>query len=214
MSDIEVLSQVMKPPYMLVCDQAGLVFPHSMLPDEVTSDLDPAGWAERDERWSIDGLLGLYDSKLQKITIFSKGIDFVTETLNVSAEWLKYIVRIHEWGHGVFHLGTNPASARSLTSVDLSGDTPLMEVVLASATNIYQDVDDFVHEQIAQAITFLALEGLRRDATMEESRRACSSLIEIFSALTSHQAPKYRLDDLSHLESKERLRDRQARYVR
>jgi hypothetical protein len=102
MSDIEVLSQVMKPPYMLVSDQAGLVFLHSMLPDEVTSDLDPPEWADRDERWSIDGLLGLYDSKLQKITIFSKGIDFVAETLNVSAEWLKYIVRIHEWGHGVF----------------------------------------------------------------------------------------------------------------
>jgi hypothetical protein len=87
---------------MLVSDQAGLVFPHSMLPDEVTSDLDPPGWAERDERWSIDGLLGLYDSKLQRIAIFSKGIDFVAEKLNVSAEWLKYIVRIHELGMEFF----------------------------------------------------------------------------------------------------------------
>jgi hypothetical protein len=210
MSDIEALSQVMKQPYMLVSDQAGLVFPHSMLPDEVVSDIDPPGWAGRDERWSIDGLLGLYDSKLRKITIFSKGIDFVAEKLNVSADWLNYIVRIHEWGHGVFHLGVDPASARSLTSMDPASDTPLREVVLASATNIYQDVDDFVHEQIAQAITFLALEGLHRGATMEESRRACSSLIEMFNALTSRQAPKYRLDDLSHLETlrlSERLRD-------
>jgi hypothetical protein len=82
--------------------------------------------------------------------------------------------------------------------------------VLASATNIYQDVDDFVHEQIAQVITFLAIEGLRQDATMDESRRACSSLVEIFNELTSRQAPKYRLDDLSHLEIfrlRERLRD-------
>jgi hypothetical protein len=210
MRDIEALSQVMKPPYILSSDQAGLVFFHSMLPDEAFSDLDPPGWAGRNDRWSIDGLLGLYDSKLQKITIFSKGIDFVAEKLNVPAEGLKYIVRIHEWGHGVFHLGLDPASAGSLTSVDLASSTPLREVMLASATNIYQDVDDFVHEQIAQAITFLALEGLRRGATMEESRRACSSLIETFTALTSRQARKYRLDDLSHLETLrlgERLRD-------
>lgn len=128
MSDIEALSQVMKPPYMLVSDQAGLVFPHSLLPDEEVSDLDPPGWADRDEHWSIDGLLGLYDSKLQKITTFKKGIDFVAEKQNVSADWLMYIVRIHEWGHGVFHLGIDPASARSLTSVDLASDTPLREV--------------------------------------------------------------------------------------
>jgi hypothetical protein len=213
MSDIEALSQVMKAPYMLVSNQTGLVFPYSMLPDEVTSDLDPPGWAERDERWSIDGLLGLYDSKLKKITIFSKGIGFAAEKLNVSAEWLNYIVRIHEWGHGVFHLGSNPASARSLTSVDLTGDTPLRELVLASATNIYQDVDDFVHEQIAQAITFLTLEGLRGDATVEEAKRACASLMEIFNALTSYQAPKYRLDDLRHLET-DRMRERVRGVVR
>jgi hypothetical protein len=210
MSDIEALSQVMKSPYVLVSDQAGLVFLNSMLPVEVVSEIDPPGWAERDERWSIEGLLGLYESKLQKITIFSKGINFVAEKLNVSAEWLQYIVRIHEWGHGVFHLGIDPASARGLTSVELGSDTLLREVMLASATNIYEDVDDFVHEQIAQTITLLALEGLRRDATMEESRRACSSLIEMFNALTGRQARKYRLDDLSHLETLrlgERLRD-------
>jgi hypothetical protein len=49
MSDIEALSQAMKSPYMLVSDQAGLVFPNSMLPTEVVSNIDPPGWAERDE---------------------------------------------------------------------------------------------------------------------------------------------------------------------
>jgi hypothetical protein len=58
-----------------------------MLPTEVVSDIDPPGWAERDECYAIDGFLGLYEPTLQKITIFSKGIDFVADQLNVSVEW-------------------------------------------------------------------------------------------------------------------------------
>src|SRR5438045_1156704 len=102
MRDLEALSQVIKPPFLLASDQAGLVFFSSMLPDEEFSDLDPPGWAERDDRWSVDGLLGLYDSTGYRITIFKKGIDFIAGKLNVPAEGLEYIVRIHEWAHGVF----------------------------------------------------------------------------------------------------------------
>jgi hypothetical protein len=49
-------------------------------------------------------MLGRYDSSLQTITVYTKGVELVAGWLGVPEERLKYIVRIHEWGHAVLHL--------------------------------------------------------------------------------------------------------------
>ena len=73
-------------------------------PSEEDSVLNPPAWAERNENWSIEAMLGRYDSSLQTITVYTKGVELVAGWLGVPEERLKYIVRIHEWGHAVLHL--------------------------------------------------------------------------------------------------------------
>ena len=50
-----------------------------------------------------------------------------------------------------------------------------------------QNADGLVHEQIAQVMTFLALDRLHKQATTEVSRRACSSLMQAFYSLTQRR---------------------------
>jgi hypothetical protein len=57
----------------------------------------------------------------------------------------------------------------------------------------------YVHEQIAQGITKIALINLRASATKEQSRSVCDKMIEAFDALMRRQPEEYRLDHLSHL---------------
>jgi hypothetical protein len=120
MQRLEALSQVFKSPHQLVGAETSLVFPTSMQASENFTDVEPPGWADRDELWSIDSLLGCYDPQQRQITIFKKGIEHVAQKLALpSIEGIEYVIRIHEWGHAVVHLGVDQEKSSELTSQGL-----------------------------------------------------------------------------------------------
>jgi len=70
---------------------------------------------------------------------------------------------------------------------------------LRMRTETYNEVARYVHEQIAQGITKIALINLRASATKEQSMNVCDKMIEAFNALMRRQPEEYRLDHVAHL---------------
>jgi hypothetical protein len=152
------------------------------------SDADPPQWADRErERWTIDGLLGLYERQPRQITIFTKGIAYAAGKLDCTADALEYIVRNHEWAHAVFHLGVDGETNTLLTKASLDGNARVKSDTLSALTAGFLAVDSFVHEQIAQALTWLVLRKLHEDASLDDARRVCASLGKTFETLTRRQ---------------------------
>jgi hypothetical protein len=166
----------------------------------------PPGWDKRAEGWTIDELLGCYDALEQKITIFDKGVKHAAGQLGSSPNHLEYVVRIHEWAHAIFHLGVTAERSAALAKASVDNDEELMRVATKELTRSYLSVDSYVHEQIAQAITWLALGTLRAKATVVEAKQTCELLCETFGKLARRQPPEYQLDHL-HLAD-DRLRSR------
>ena len=109
---LEALAKVIKFPGQLVSAELSLYFAMSMQPSERSTDEEPPGWADRDERWTIDELLGLYEPHKREITLFTKGIEHVAEQLRVKFWSVEYLVRIHEYAHAVFHLGVGHCQSK------------------------------------------------------------------------------------------------------
>ena len=76
---------------------------------------DEENWDERDKDWrlrnqerrksekiSIEGLLGCYDPRLQRIIIFERGIKWLGRE-GFEEKWLFAVVLIHEIGHWITH---------------------------------------------------------------------------------------------------------------
>jgi hypothetical protein len=77
---IEVSSEIFRFPHLLAQQASGFEFAGGPLfPSEYPSDEEPPEWSKRDERWTIDGLLGCYDASQQRITIFNKGINVIAQ---------------------------------------------------------------------------------------------------------------------------------------
>lgn len=196
---LEALSQVHQPPFQLVSSAAGLVFAMSMSPGEQLTEDDPPEWGKRDEGWTIDGLLGVYVADEREITIFSKGIKHAAAQLGTTPERVEYVVRLHEWGHAVFHLGVNQHKSAELAKASLTNDPSMERLTAQELTDTYRSVDPYVHEQIAQALSWLALEELRNKATIDKAKAACAKLSDTFGMLMRRQPSQYRLDSLRHL---------------
>jgi hypothetical protein len=204
---LEALSQMIKPPHQLVSAQTGLFIPTALQPGESPSEDDPPGWDKREENWTIDELLGQYEAQQREITIFTKGIEHAAPQLATTPSCLEYIVRIHEWAHANFHLGVTPERCVEITKADLRNDEDLLRIAGDGLTADYTSVDPYVHEQIAQSVTWLALEDLRAQAKADKTKEACARLCETFTALTQRQPAVYQVDHLLHLE-REQLRNR------
>lgn len=197
---MDAIAQVLRSPVDLASEQTALVFAMSMYPSEVSTDEEPPGWITRDDGWSIDNLLGCYESRLQRITIFNKGVEFIAQKLGIPELRLRHIVSIHEWAHAIFHLGVSQEKSFELAKAAQADDTNGRSITLAELTTAYEAVDPFVHEQIAQIITWLSLQAQLSKATREEAKRGCTSLCETFEALIRRQPRQYRLDNLRHLD--------------
>ena len=210
MFQVELMSQVIKSPAQLVCAETGFVLSTSLQPSEILSDADPPGWSKRNETWTIEELLGLYDSKEAEITIFSKGITYTAEQLQVNPFFVEYVVRIHEWAHAGFHLGVDQGKCAELARAGLNNDESAERVTRDRLIGVYSAVDVHVHEQISQSITWLALEKLRANATSDEAKEACVLLLNTFKALTLRQPERYQLEKVQNIERNQlqsRLRD-------
>ncbi|MER9255392.1 hypothetical protein NKI59_27030 [Mesorhizobium sp. M0598] len=210
---LEALSQVHQPPFQLVSAVAELVFAISMSPGERSTDEDPPDWRKRDEGWTIDGLLGVYVADKREITIFAKGIKHAAAQLGTTPSGLEYVVRLHEWGHAIFHLGVDRVKSAELAKASLTNDASAEQVTGQRLTDTYGSVDPYVHEQIAQALAWLALEELRSKATIDKAKTACARLSDTFEMLMRRRPPQYRLDSLRHLE-RDQLRRRVCGVIR
>jgi len=207
---LDILSEVCRPPHELVCAAAELFFPDSPSPTEQFSDEEPPHWGNRKEKWTIDGLLGRYDADTTKITIYNKGIEYAATRIGTMPERLKYVVRLHEWSHAVFHLGLDSEMRTELSKASHKGEEVLIRSIANELTETYRSTDDYVHEQIAQAMTKLALVELSKKVTYDESKTICSELSKTFEQLMDRQPRQYRLSKLKHLESQQlrrRVRD-------
>jgi hypothetical protein len=97
-----------------------------------------------------------------------------------------------------------------LAKASLNNDASVERLTAHKLTEIYRSADHHVHEQIAQALTRIALEELSRKATIEDAKAACSKLGDTFQTLMRRQSPAYRLDKLDHLgheQLQRRVRD-------
>ncbi|MDZ4736860.1 MAG: hypothetical protein SGJ07_10990 [Rhodospirillaceae bacterium] len=206
------LSQIYRPPGQLTGATAGLVFATAMLPGEQTSEDDPPEWDRREEGWTIDGLLGCYDASSSMITIFKKGIDFAAPQIGTTAELLTIIVRLHEWAHATFHLGVDQATSTSLAKASLGNGTLQIEDTCCAMTQAYQAADSYVHEQIAQVLTRLALDDLLVGASVEQAKNSCTEAIAVFERLMRRQPEQYSLDWVKRLEM-DRLRNRLRGFI-
>jgi hypothetical protein len=204
---MNALNEIFRSPSQLVKRATGLVFTSDIQPKECSTEDDPPEWDKRDERWTIDGLLGRYDAEEQSITIFKKGIEFAAPIVGLLPDSLEMIVRLHEYGHAIFHLGMTQAESTAMAGTPSNGQKLRVADTLRIMTQTYQDVDPYVHEQVAQSVTKIALNDLRAGATMEQSRKWCDKVIEGFGKLMQRQPDAYRLDHLDHLTT-EQLRGR------
>jgi len=210
---IEVGSEVFRAPYLLAQQAGGFQFAGGALtPSERSSDEEPPEWARRDERWTIDGLLGCYDAGQQRITIFNKGIDVIAPKLGLHPELLERIVKVHEYGHALFHLGMILPEITSILGTPPQSKEHMLADTLRMRIENYNNVERYVHEQIAQAITKIAFINLRASATKERSRNVCDKMIEAFNALMCRQPEEYRLDHLDHL-TREQLGKRLHEFI-
>ncbi len=108
---------------------------------------DEENWDERDKGWrlrnrerrkpekiSIEGLLGCYDPRLQRIIIYERGIKWMVRE-GFDEKWLSAVVLIHEIGHWITHQLPKPG-------------------VPTWRTDLYDSSDPDVHEGWAQLITW------------------------------------------------------------
>jgi hypothetical protein len=207
------LSQIHRSPFQLVSAAAGLVLATPMSPGERTTDEDPPEWEKRDERWTIDGLLGCYNAGKREITIFSKGIEFAAPHIGTTPELLTIIVRLHEWGHAVFHLGVDQETSAALANAYVNNRIAQIEDTQRALTQAYQAAESYVHEQIAQVATRVALDDLLGKASVDQAKIACTEMIRAFEALMRRQPEQYRLDRLSQIGI-DRLRSRLRGFIR
>ncbi|MEJ2373841.1 MAG: hypothetical protein P8Y71_00005 [Pseudolabrys sp.] len=209
----KVMSQVFKSPVPLVCGEVALYFAISLQPLELPpTDVDPPGWDRRDELWTIDELLGHYQADKREITLFNRGIRHVAGKLQADPEVVKYLVRIHEYAHAVFHIGVDRTTSARLAEAYVKGNPALERDTASALTAAYSSVDTFVHEQIAQLVTILALKGLELKASGCAAKTACTALSQTFEKLMRRQPPQYRLDGLAHLKP-DKLRNRLRAFI-
>jgi hypothetical protein len=199
MKNLEAQSEIWKAPMHLVGPPTGRTFAQALQPAETATDEDPPGWNKREEGWSIEELLGQYSPQKRTITLFNKGIEHAARQLDLSVDGLRYVVRLHEWGHAVFHLGVDSDVNAELARAMVADDDNLMVATAEALLRTYTSVEAYVHEQIAQVITRLALERLRASATFEESKIAIETLLACFETLTTRQPAQYQIRQLRHL---------------
>ena len=193
---MEARSQVYKPPIQLVSCEIGLHFAIPLSPFESSSDQLPADWEERLERLGIDNFLGKYEERKRQITIFSRAIDFASDQMNVDRMKLEYIVRLHEWSHAAFHLAVTEEESFDVARWSVvEKNEEAIETYFVALTDAYHSAADYVHEQFAQALTYLVLKGLAQEAVLDEAKKDCEALQGIFRSLMRRQASRYKLDE-------------------
>jgi hypothetical protein len=189
------MSQVLRPPFQVVQEQFdnAWLFAVNHCPVERTSDADPPlCLGEHADTIPIDELLGLYSPQRQEITIFRKGIEQVAGLLEVRPDDLRFVVRLHEWAHALFHVGLRDAER-----LEVARDESAWGGVVERESALWEATDHALRETIAQLITRNALTSLHASATESAARTALERITQAFETLTHRSPREYQIDDYS-----------------
>ena len=142
-----------------------------------------------DELLTIDIFLGTYNSANRSIKLFSENIQKAARLLDCEEEDLEYVVRFHEHAHALIHLGVTEADRwEGLKNGRIAASR------LKRLTTIYNQIDPFLHEHLAQLVTYQVLKKLSEDSEDHIVYKAAGRMLDIFNNLMRRQPRAYRVE--------------------
>lgn len=190
---VDILSEVTKPPCQILLKLIHYRYQFAIGKTLMESETDadpPKRIGPKVDVIPIDEYLGMYDYRKRKITIFKKGIEEASRTIECKPTHLNYVVRLHEWVHALVHIGLSESDRLQVLKDD--GYWP---ECLKRATQIYLAFEDRLHEHLAQLLVYHSLNLLWKDAQHQESKEVIKRIIDTFQVLNKHQPPEYVVDD-------------------
>lgn len=161
-------------------------------PTEVYSEDDPPlKLGKTAELIPIDQFLGVYSLDKQQIIIFLRGIREASERLQAKPKHLEIIVRLHEWAHAVFHLGLSQDDRLKVLR-----DDSYWAIVLNEHTALFKEIEDDLHECLAQMLTLYCVQSLQRNSKTDQGKQILERVEQTFHQLSTRQPAKYRIEDL------------------
>lgn len=138
---------------------------------------------------TIDEYLGTYNALTQRVSLFDENIDKAAEMLPCRADDLRDVVRFHEYAHAAIHLGvTKKERIQSLTNGRFRASR------LRQLTTLFRAMEPFLHEQLAQLVTYHVLMNLCQAAEDDMVRRTAHRLLDVFAKLMQRQPSAYRVE--------------------
>ena len=190
---LEVSYQIQKAPFQIVQEVANneWLFAVNHVPTQIESDEEPPiRLSDHLDIIPIDGVLGQYNPDKQQITIFRKGMQRVTEALNMRKDDLTFVVLLHEWAHALVHIGLLEDDRLRVTR-----DDSLWPRCLEEATTTYEGLEPELHERLAQLLTFHGLQSIQAAATAPEAKAVIERIAGTFKELTQRAPREYWIDD-------------------
>ena len=135
---------------------------------------------------SIDILYGHYELKTREIEIFVKRIDQDANIYGAEPGELCEIVRIHEYAHAIVHLGSRVDDVYEHLEISCRNKRTEWTEFVDRRTSWFTEFPNELHEFLAQALTYAALQKLSVTRKSEKLR-------QVFEALELKQPYEYRL---------------------
>lgn len=153
----------------------GLSWRAGQIPEVINSEEDPPyEWDPRRELIPIDDYLGLYNPVSRRIILWNKGIESAATVLRCAAKELEHIVRYHEFGHAIVHLGFDKSG----------GQCDLAQ---------FRSIDRRIQESLAQLLAFEGMTIRIGSASDDEERSVWLKMRDtVLPSLESRQPPQYR----------------------
>lgn len=157
--------------------------------DGLTDDPPPKLLTRDTDVITIDEFLGTYDPDKQRITLFESNIKKAADILGCREDDLQYIVRYHEHAHAALHLGVD--EKERIKGIQGGRFTASR---LRQLTKVYTNIEPFLHEHLAQLITYQVLKNLSQSGEDELVCRAASRMLDVFNKLMQRQPSAYRVE--------------------
>lgn len=160
-------------PWSVLKGITGLALERGSVGEQMTGSKPPMEIAPNAEIIAIDQCLGLYKPLRKQIVLFRRGIEAAAKILKCEAQDLQHVVRYHEWGHAILHAATD----KDGRECDLRN---------------YNQIDERVHESLAQLLAWRAIEQNARDSRNARVQRRWKRIQDIFTDLEARQPLAYR----------------------
>lgn len=112
--------------------------------DDIKNELNEM--IEREEPIPIDTILGEYLYNEGKIVIYKKSIELFSQHFGLEVKHVEFIVRLHEYAHAIFHLGSQALEPEAE-----------IDVFIKERVKIFQCIPNHFHEWLAQCLCYSAI---------------------------------------------------------